>query len=179
MVSKFQWTPFWLATQRDPQNDWAATQNRVNYDVFAQAPFLCFSSSVRIDFQGRARKKKKQFCPSVGYCQILSPSGGRFEFQPFQAFVQFFTPTWEGCEQNWSPSLPHLLSSTKFKPIPKTDNAVSKTPFGISFLRLWSLALRCLLFSVPSAKLLLLTSLLMALPEFGILLLYCKLQCKN
>ena len=40
MVSKFQWKPFWLATQRDPQNDWTATQNRVNYDVFAQAP-LC------------------------------------------------------------------------------------------------------------------------------------------
>ena len=33
MVSKFQWKPFWLATQRDSQNDWAATQNRVNYDV--------------------------------------------------------------------------------------------------------------------------------------------------
>ena len=41
MVSKFQWMPFWLATQRDPQNDWTATQNRVNYDVFAQAPSLC------------------------------------------------------------------------------------------------------------------------------------------
>ena len=40
MVSKFQWKPFWLATQRDPQNDWTATQNRVNYDVFAQAPSL-------------------------------------------------------------------------------------------------------------------------------------------
>ena len=26
MVSKFQWNPFWLATQRDPQNDWTATQ---------------------------------------------------------------------------------------------------------------------------------------------------------
>ena len=39
MVSKFQWKPFWLATQRDPQNDWTATQNRVNYDVLAQAPF--------------------------------------------------------------------------------------------------------------------------------------------
>ena len=37
MVSKFQWKPFWLATQRDSQNDWTATQNRVNYDVFAQA----------------------------------------------------------------------------------------------------------------------------------------------
>ena len=35
-VSKSQWKPFWLATQRDPQNDWTATQNRVNYDVFAQ-----------------------------------------------------------------------------------------------------------------------------------------------
>ena len=31
MVSKIQWKPFWLATQRDPQNDWTATQNRVNY----------------------------------------------------------------------------------------------------------------------------------------------------
>ena len=40
MVSDFQWKPFWLATHRDPQNDWTATQNRVNYDVFAQAPFL-------------------------------------------------------------------------------------------------------------------------------------------
>ena len=38
MVSNFQWKPFWLATQRDPHNDWTATQNRVNYDVFAQAP---------------------------------------------------------------------------------------------------------------------------------------------
>ena len=37
MVSKLQWKPFWLATQRDPQNDWTATQNRVNCDVFAQA----------------------------------------------------------------------------------------------------------------------------------------------
>ena len=39
MVSKFQWKPFWLATQLYPQNDWSATQNRVKYDVFAQAPF--------------------------------------------------------------------------------------------------------------------------------------------
>ena len=30
MVSKFQWKPFWLATQWDSQNDWTATQNRVN-----------------------------------------------------------------------------------------------------------------------------------------------------
>ena len=40
MVSKLQWKPLWLATQRDPQNDWTATQNRVNYDVFAQAPLI-------------------------------------------------------------------------------------------------------------------------------------------
>ena len=38
IVSIFQWKPFWLAIQRDPQNDWTATQNRVNNDVFAQAP---------------------------------------------------------------------------------------------------------------------------------------------
>ena len=48
MVSKFQWKPFWLATQQDPQNDWTATQNPVNYDVFAQAPFVsltqCFTA---------------------------------------------------------------------------------------------------------------------------------------
>ena len=37
MVSKFQWKPFCHATQRDPPNDWTATQNRVNYDVIAQA----------------------------------------------------------------------------------------------------------------------------------------------
>ena len=43
MVSKFQWKPFGLATQRDPQNDCTDTQNRVNYDVFAQAP-LVYSS---------------------------------------------------------------------------------------------------------------------------------------
>ena len=30
----------WLATQRNPQNDWTATQNRVNYDVLAQAPLM-------------------------------------------------------------------------------------------------------------------------------------------
>ena len=45
MVSKYQWKPFWLATQRDPQNDWTATQNRVNYDVFAQAPLNNFCPS--------------------------------------------------------------------------------------------------------------------------------------
>ena len=43
MVSKFQWKSFWLATQRDPQNDWTATQNGVNYDVFAQTPLLCYT----------------------------------------------------------------------------------------------------------------------------------------
>ena len=35
----FKGSHFWLATQRDPQNDWTATQNGVNYDVFVQAPF--------------------------------------------------------------------------------------------------------------------------------------------
>ena len=31
MVSKFQWKPFWLATQLDPQNDWTVWQFCVNY----------------------------------------------------------------------------------------------------------------------------------------------------
>ena len=50
MVSKFQWKPFWLATQRDPQNDWTATQNRVNYDVFAQAPLALVKGVIRKRF---------------------------------------------------------------------------------------------------------------------------------
>ena len=43
MVSNFQWKPFWLATQQDPQNDWPGWQDRVNYDksLFAQAPLHC------------------------------------------------------------------------------------------------------------------------------------------
>ena len=46
MVSKFQWKPLWLATQQDPQNDWTATQRRVNYNLFAQASFF-YSSPFR------------------------------------------------------------------------------------------------------------------------------------
>ena len=37
-VSNFQWKPFWLATQRDPQNDWTATQNRVNCMTYSHRP---------------------------------------------------------------------------------------------------------------------------------------------
>ena len=48
MVSKFQWKPFWLASQRDPQNDWTATQNRVNYDVIAHAPSTPGLFSMRV-----------------------------------------------------------------------------------------------------------------------------------
>ena len=50
MVSKFQCKPFWLATQRDPQNDWTATQNRVNYDVFAQAPLWPLPKKLHYSF---------------------------------------------------------------------------------------------------------------------------------
>ena len=42
MVSKIQWTPYWLATQLYPPNDWTGWQNGVNDDVCAQAP-LCTS----------------------------------------------------------------------------------------------------------------------------------------
>ena len=54
MVSKSQWKPFWLATQRDPQNDWTATPNRVNYDIFAQAPSLYLITSA----SGQLAEKK-------------------------------------------------------------------------------------------------------------------------
>ena len=42
---QFQWKPFWLVTQRDPQNDWTAAQNRVIDDVFAQTPLLRVTES--------------------------------------------------------------------------------------------------------------------------------------
>ena len=29
MVSHFQWQPFWLATQRDPQNDWTVLPPKI------------------------------------------------------------------------------------------------------------------------------------------------------
>ena len=61
MVFKFQWKPFWLATQRDLQNDWTATQNRVNYDVFAQAPL----EKEKLFFQNRILRIL------VGYCTSL------------------------------------------------------------------------------------------------------------
>ena len=36
---KFNGRHFWLAIQPYPQNDWAGWQFRVNYDIFAQAPY--------------------------------------------------------------------------------------------------------------------------------------------
>ena len=48
MVSKFQWQPFWLATQLYPQNDWTGWPYGVSYDVYAQASLqfkgqVCFT----------------------------------------------------------------------------------------------------------------------------------------
>ena len=57
MVSKFQWKPFWLAAQRDPQNDWTATQNRVNYDVFAQAHLVALDWRLFTEVCERSRAK--------------------------------------------------------------------------------------------------------------------------
>ena len=78
MVSKFQWKPFWLATQRDPQNDWAATQNRVNYDVFAQAPFqksrlLVLREKKKIIFQFSSMVCYNVLCISMKQYRFLSP----------------------------------------------------------------------------------------------------------
>ena len=65
MVSKFQWKPFWLATQRDPQNDWTATQNHVNYDVFAQAPSdKSVSPALRFRKKG-TRRVDLELCTSI------------------------------------------------------------------------------------------------------------------
>ena len=60
MVSKFQRKPFWLATQRDPQNDWTATQNRVNYDVFAQAPFEFLSGVFDHSSHGSRHSRERE-----------------------------------------------------------------------------------------------------------------------
>ena len=69
MVSKFQWKPFWLATQRDPPNDWTGRwQNGVNNDVFAQAPLsssfwkelYCYILIILIK-----RRYDRNFCQTV------------------------------------------------------------------------------------------------------------------
>ena len=57
MVSKCQWKPFWLATLWDPQNDWTATQKRVNYDVFAQVPF---GTALKSDFTVQTETRQIQ-----------------------------------------------------------------------------------------------------------------------
>ena len=64
MVSKFQWKPFWLVTQRDPQNDWTATQNGVNYDVFAQAPFTRSDRSIfKTDLHKSRKSTYQRYAP--------------------------------------------------------------------------------------------------------------------
>ena len=64
MVSKFQWKPFWLATQRDPQNDWTATQNGVNYDVFTQAPLGMVWIASEEERWETEESGDKPWCPS-------------------------------------------------------------------------------------------------------------------
>ena len=56
MESKIQWKPFCLATQRDPQNDSTATQNRVNNDVFAQAPLKLESRSPELQLEEELKR---------------------------------------------------------------------------------------------------------------------------
>ena len=64
VVSKFQWKPFWLATQLYPQNDWTGWQIRVNYDVFAQSPLgfrlLSQSSMSKVPIYSLSLKKRKR-----------------------------------------------------------------------------------------------------------------------
>ena len=62
MVSKFQWKPFWLATQRDPQNDWAATQNRVNHAdmTYSHRPHLVILRDKNRDMR-RSKWRKREF----------------------------------------------------------------------------------------------------------------------
>ena len=62
MVSKFQWKPFWLATQRDPQNDWTATQNRVNNDVFAQAPLVLWRHWMHLSYMRPVTSENQFHC---------------------------------------------------------------------------------------------------------------------
>ena len=62
MVSKYQWKPFWLATQRDPQNDWTTTQNGVNYDVFAQAPLMAIEYGDGTAYVWQLKNSKSEGC---------------------------------------------------------------------------------------------------------------------
>ena len=82
MVSRFQWKPFWFATQRDPQNDWTATQNRVKYDVFAQAPFNSFVNSSR----------GGPLTPIAEYCRFREHLISSQFFSKRNAFQIGFTP---------------------------------------------------------------------------------------
>ena len=95
MVSKFQWKPFWLATQRDPQNDWTATQNRVNYDVFAQAPL--YVTSLRILLERDLWKSSKSIPPPA--CSVSFRS---------RCWRWSVTPNF-----NWSSNCKHQLHTLK------------------------------------------------------------------
>ena len=75
MVSNFQWKPFWLATQLDPQNDWTGWQFRVNYDVFTQAPL---------------QRKPPNFATLTGYAPFSSMAafhGNTYKVSFWWAFV--------------------------------------------------------------------------------------------
>ena len=109
MVSKFQWKPFWLATQRDLQNDWTATQNRVNYDVFAQAPLarLLWQKGPGIFFYTNTFRT---FC-----CRPLCIAPGLLQSKvigdsPFRAAGWIGTCTTHTCSK-------HLLVGKKAKPL--------------------------------------------------------------
>ena len=105
MVSKFQWKPFWLATQRDPQKYWTATQNRVNYDVFAQAPLrvcVCVCVWYQTPFSSRHESGRSLFLstgkhlvvgqlPQVSFSALPGQSSDRPNLTTPQKNFRFFS----------------------------------------------------------------------------------------
>ena len=80
MVSKFQWKPFWLATQRDWQNDWTATQNRVNYHVFAQAPLAVLWQNHKLKNPWRRTVELIRFVTVSLDCSASGRQSDRYRF---------------------------------------------------------------------------------------------------
>ena len=80
MVSKFQWKPFWLATQRDPPNNWTANQNCV----------YCVNCEKRIRTDPMAWPE--QVCKIISLLHIISWASMSLLFSPvnllrYQSFL--------------------------------------------------------------------------------------------
>ena len=81
MVSKFQWKPFWLATQPDPQNDWTGWQNSCELRRICTGPIRPNAPRTTIARRSEkpawignhngARSVKRIFARNTGTCRFV------------------------------------------------------------------------------------------------------------